>query len=29
MRVLGFPERTDPSVVYIEYHAGALYLASR
>jgi len=24
--LLGFPERTDPNVVYIEYHTGALYL---
>lgn len=25
-KLLGFPEPTDPQIVYIEYHTGALYL---
>lgn len=25
-KLLGFPEPTDPEIVYIEYHTGALYL---
>jgi hypothetical protein len=25
-KLLGFPEPTDPNIVYIEYHTGALYL---
>jgi hypothetical protein len=27
--LLGFPEPSDPQVVYIEYHSGALYLEKR
>jgi hypothetical protein len=27
--VLGFPEDTDPQVVYLEYHSGSLYLEKR
>jgi hypothetical protein len=27
--LLGFPEPTDPQIVYIEYHTGALYLEKR
>jgi hypothetical protein len=25
-KVLGFPEPSDPSIVYVEYHTGALYI---
>jgi hypothetical protein len=27
--LLGFPEPTDPQIVYLEYHTGALYLEKR
>jgi Domain of unknown function (DUF5753) len=28
-KLLSFPDPTDPNIVYIEYHTGALYLEKR